>query len=136
MKTATFLLALAVGSGAATAAADPPALTIEEVVARHDELDGQGIRVRGWLTACEPLSCRISAGPNRQDRPHLSIGGSETFDAAVENLIGRQIVLDATLDPKCLHIQVDDPPPEGKAFICTDRAPVLANPALVASLPD
>jgi hypothetical protein len=131
MKSVLFAILALIGS-VSPATLDDAALTVDEVVERHHELDGQAIRVRGWLTLCQPLSCSLSSSPQRGDGFSLSIGGSDSFDRAVAGLIGRKIVVDAKLDAKCLHIQVDAELPSD-VLLCLDRAPVLTSPRLVGN---
>ena len=109
-------------------------LSVVEVVERHHELDGQAIRVRGYLSLCERMSCWLTPRRSKNSEPYLSIGSSQSFDSSIQNLIGQEIVVEATLDADCLHIQVDPPRPDGTMIVCTDRASVLEDPIFIKAL--
>jgi hypothetical protein len=118
------LLAMMLSACAVPALSGPVPLSIDQVLARHPELDGQRVRVRGWLSLCQSLSCWMTTTPDKNARPFLSIGSSSSFDRAVAKWVGREVVIDATLNDECLRPDI----------ICTDRADVLSDPVLVRVL--
>jgi hypothetical protein len=111
----------------AIAVSAPPVMDVEEVIDQHHALSGKTVRVKGWLTVCQPLSCWISSRNNKR-APHLSIGDSRSFDREVASLIGQKITLEAQLNPKCLHVRVDPPNDRRSELGCLDRGDELANP--------
>ncbi len=105
-------------------------MSVEDVIARHDDFNGKLIQVQGWLTLCEPRSCWISSGPNKKS-PYLSIGSSATFDRMAAGRVGTIVVVKAILDTRCLHSRVDATGADDEMVICFDRAEELQNPKLI-----
>ncbi len=116
------------------AAARLPGLTVGDVWKQHGSLDGQVVRVSGVVNKCAGFSCALRENPSPTART-LSLGSSDTFDRAIQSRLGRPVVVEGTLDARCLHARADrhsgdhDP---SKVYICTDRAPELRNPRLVS----
>ena len=135
MRAAILLSAIAVspllGATAALAHDQREPLSIEDVIARHHELDGRTIEVRGWLSNCQRLSCRLMARTDGTGTAYLSIGGSRAFDARVRGRAGQRITIRARLDARCMHARADSQRDEPEIVICTDRASELRNPVLV-----
>lgn len=106
-------------------------LSVEDVLARHHELDGRTIVVRGWLSPCQRLSCRLMARTQGTTSPYLSIGGSLAFDARIAGRTGQRITIRARLDARCMHARLDAVRENDDVVICTDRASELRDPTLV-----
>ena len=131
MKIVAAALTLAaLGTGPAEAR-EPDVLSVADVVARHIELDGQIVRVRGWIRECHGRSCGIyetRAGDWRAG--HLSLGGAPEFDRRVQGHGLVQVELEARVHAVCFN----DPMPAGVVEICADRVDQLADPRLVRIL--
>ena len=129
MKLTLALLLVAACVAAPTA--DRP-LTVSEVWARHHELDGKLIRVEGVIEQCYRLGgpLKESLGPEAK---HLNVGTSESFDVAVQQFVGKRIVVAGRLRTDCMHVSADEDRGErdGSVIICTDRASMIMNPRIV-----
>lgn len=125
----------ALGAMAAFSAVDAGerAIGVEDVIARHHELDGKRIRVHGWLGNCWSNSCGLFSSADEDAALRLSIGSSKSFDLKARSLKGRHVEIEATVDAGCMHIKYDEPPPENSE-ICLDRAEELASPILIRKL--
>jgi len=82
------------GASVARAAPETPLLSISEINARHENLDQAAVRVRGWITACQPLGCSLDELPDGKGAA-ISIGSSKEFDRSVLAHDGRIIVFDS-----------------------------------------
>ena len=125
-----------VASGCAHSQHDDTASNIEELFAKHVELDGKSVRATGYLTICKRTYCEIAARKNRKDRANsrLSIGSSDWFDRRVRNLVGRKIIVEGVLNAECMHSAADKTYPHGEVenpVICLDRANQLKSPKLI-----
>lgn len=129
MRIAWPIVVLLVAPQALSAERREP-LTVDEVIARHHALEGRTIEVRGWLSPCLRLSCRLMARPDDRETPYLSIGGSIAFDRRIAGRAGQRITIRARLDANCLHARADREA-GGEVVICTDRAGELRNPVIV-----
>jgi len=123
--------ALLLGASAALAHDRRAPLSVEQVIARHHELDGRTIEVRGWLTYCHPRSCILSSQQGDAGDSHLSIASSSRFDRRATRMIGLRITVRATLNDNCLHGRGSSRAEEPVIVVCTDRASELRNPSLV-----
>ena len=95
----------------------PVATTIAALRASPGKFNGRVVRLRGWVNACQSLSCSIDERPATSPEgrgAHLSIGSDAKFDAVVKPLAPTFVELDASFDSSCLTTS-----------ICTDRAPIL-----------
>ena len=115
---------------ASAAAAHDVPLSVGDVWARHHELDGQVLRIRGIVTNCQPLSCQLRESATAKAR-WLSLGSSTRFDAAVKNELGREIVVEGRLDSTCLHLFADPPSNSREIVVCADRFPTIVSPKLI-----
>ena len=104
------------------AAADVPAnfpkgtpATIEDVRRDPRRLDGQWVRLEGWMFRCSALDCVVSERPRNQGFL-LSFQGADTFDRWIQPLLPAHVVVVARLDAECL------------VNVCIGRAPVLRDP--------
>ena len=93
-------------------------LRVPDVLARHEELDGRIVEVRGWLGRCFNFTCALYADPGSAARddfnaPHLTIGPRNDFDRRARPYRNREIVLRARFDNGCI------------TGLCLDRASVL-----------
>jgi hypothetical protein len=117
-----------------TAGAEAPVLTVPQVIARHEALDGKIVRVRGWLIhRCQRLDCALSA--RRDDRePSLSLGGSTSFDSALRDARaeGHEILVEGRVNRTCFDHSKDPGNDSRELVLCTDRADELANPRLIS----
>jgi hypothetical protein len=100
--------------------AAPVALSVTEVIARHRELNGRQVIVRGWLDRCRTLSCglfasRKAAVIHRYGDDMLSIGWSKAFDRELLNRGPVEILLRARVNDTCMRPEI----------ICLDRADEL-----------
>lgn len=130
-------LGIAAGVLALLAAAPVPVMSVGDVIAGHEALDGKTVRVRGWLyAACYRFGCAIRAR-NERLAVQLSIGESSTFDRALEaaNAVGKEIVVEGRVDRTCFDHSKDPGTTVKDIVICTDRAPQLADPRLIDVLP-
>ena len=125
-------LSLMLLAGCATPTSGSSALTVSEVWARHHELDGKVIRVRGFVSGCRILGCALQESLG-EDTKWLGIGTSGKFDKAVAPLVGRQIVVKGRLDASCLHVYADPRFEQNREdiIICTDRASMIDEPRLI-----
>lgn len=124
------LALIALVASPATMAQEPNVMSVDEVLKHHDVLDGKLIRVRGWLTLCESLSCQISAKPSKKS-PYLSIGSSNAFDENAARLVGTVVVVEAVLDTRCLRSRIGANRAKEEMVICLDRADELQNPQFI-----
>ena len=111
-------------AGCTTLSAKPTALSVYEVGKQNEALNGKTIRVVGVVRHCQRLSCALESPTN--ERHFISIGTSKTFDHAVKGLLGREIIVEATLDNGCV-VDFD----QGVIPICGDRSNSLVNPVLI-----
>jgi hypothetical protein len=135
VRVAAALLAGSLALSAA-AAADAPVLTVADVIARHEALNSQIVRVRGWLLyPCQPTGCGIRASKKKKSAG-VSIGGSAEFDRAVaaEKALGREIVVEGRIKRDCFDHSKDQPRDPSRDVICLDRASQLAEPRLIEVL--
>jgi len=131
MKFAAAALILAPFAAGHAKAREPVVLSVADVVARHIELNGHVVRVRGWIRECHGRSCGIyetRAGDWRGG--HLSIGGAPGFDRRVQGQGLVQVELQARVHAVCFN----DPMPAGVVEICADRVDQLADPRLIRIL--
>ena len=113
----------------------PKILGVREAVERHHELDGQTIRVSGYVPYCKLLDCAIHAKRNSHSKPYLRLGSSEAFDAQVQSWLGKRIVVEGRLEAKCIHLRADPPAPlssDDELIVCFDRANELRDPKIVS----
>lgn len=128
-----FLASMAMLAAAAAASEPQAVLSVGDVIAQHEALDGKLVHVRGWLYApCYPLACTIRAR-NERLAPQLSIGGSPAFDRDVTAMTkaGSEIVIEGRVNRRCFDHGRDADAPRYPAPPCTDRADQLAEPRLV-----
>ncbi|HEV2748470.1 MAG TPA: hypothetical protein VGW34_14385 [Allosphingosinicella sp.] len=132
IRSAAIRLLTLVGTSCGPAASDK-VLTVEEVVPRIDELDGQTVSVAGYLSECEGYDCilyrnkedadererflvaiRVNKRAPVPDRPMLGIGtGTKLeFDAKAAPFRNSYVVITGTITNKCRY--------QGKSA-CTDR---------------
>ena len=118
-------------AGCTTMQPAKPALTVSEVWARHHELEGSVIRVRGVIPRCYSLGCELYE--SKEDKSKwLSIGTSDKFDDEVETYLGKPILVEGRLRGECLHAFADkDTDQTEEVIICTDRASMIMNPKLI-----
>ena len=130
------LLPFVLLTGCVTAQPASSALTVADVWARHHALDGKVIRVRGVVAECYSLGCELYQSADDRSK-WLGIGTSDTFDAAVQSYLGKQIVVKGLFRADCLHALADPANQTHRAdgeltvVICTDRADMIINPQLV-----
>lgn len=104
-------------------------LSVREVVENARTLNGQEIKVAGWLESCQPLSCGIfgSAEEVDSDFPYyLGIGRSAWFDSVARQHAPGQIVLRARVRDVCIS-----DPATGIIAACADRSGTLEPLALI-----
>lgn len=123
---AAIALAILVFSASCATARGTQALSVADVVARHNELDGRVVRIRGWVGECHGRSCglyetRSGAHGNGAEAGSLSIGTAPAFDRQVRSLGRAQIVVDARVRAVCFN----DPMPAGVVEVCADRVDQL-----------
>jgi hypothetical protein len=130
---AVLILAAAPSGSGVAALGGPEVLSVSDVIARHEELDGQKLRVRGWIGECGRLSCTLSAVPADAAQT-VSLGLSPDFDndpRFQDRSTIREVVAEATLARQCFNhageprSPVPPPPP------CTDRPDQLRSPKLL-----
>jgi hypothetical protein len=126
MKFAFAALLLLALSANGAMAREGATLSVAEAVARHGELNGRVVRVKGWLGTCQGLSCSLYetlAGARGQgaEAGWLSIGSSVAFDRRARRLRHKRIVLEARLHAVCFN----DPTPPGIVEVCADRVEQL-----------
>lgn len=77
------LCAVAVLACSGAVESPAPLLSITEVKARHEQLDRQIVRIRGWITGCMPVGCLLADEATEQ--PWLNGGhGWITLDSSRE----------------------------------------------------
>jgi len=108
----------------ASAQARPVALSVLDVSRQSEALNGKVIRVTGVVRDCQRLSCALLSPTDA--RHFLSIGNSDAFDRSIRRVLGREIVIEATLNNRCVVDFDHDVIP-----ICGDRSDSLANPVLI-----
>ena len=109
-------------------------LSIDDVVARIDVLNGQTVRVEGFLKECGGYDChlyknetdarragewmaaatRARRSPGYELPESLGIGSDDHFDAKAAPFVGRYVVITGKVDNRCLY--------QGKRS-CLDRSP-------------
>lgn len=129
---AALLICLGVGSATARRA---PTFSVAEVVARHIELNGRVVRVRGWIRECHGRSCSlyeaaVGAKGGGAEAAWLSIGWAPAFDRQVRQLGVAQIEVEARVHAVCFN----DPMPTGVVEVCADRVDQLQNPRLIKTV--
>lgn len=134
MRIAWVILLAAIVSWPSAASARP--YDIATIYARHEQLAGQRVSVRGWLHACYRLSCGI-AGEGRTDANFLSFGPSTRFDHSLpphprEDI---EIVVSGVVEPGCFpHPEGDPNHHDDVIIVCADRYSHLADPILLKVL--
>ena len=136
-RGATFLLTIGMLVAASCRSASPPLLTVAELVPRIDELNGETVRVTGYLGYCGGYSCDLY--PSKEDRarwerayaelrkskhwampdlPVIGIGSGEQmeFDAKAAPFNERYVVITGKVTNQCRY--------KGERG-CTDRSPDL-----------
>ncbi len=116
---------------AATACATMPdtkgAMTVTQLIDTGQSLQGQRVRVAGWLTQCGEQKCLLasarSVGPN-----DYAIGIGKGLDEKLSPLVGKQIVLEGRFDGECIYY--DDPTQLKPA--CAGRAQSLKEPKILS----
>lgn len=94
----------------------PVATTIAAIRANPKKLDGQIVRLHGYVTRCSASDCAVSERPATAPGglgDVLSIATDPKFDATVAPLVPTYVEFDARLSADCL------------IAVCLDRAPVL-----------
>lgn len=146
VRSAAILLAAIIGTSCGPAA-PRKILTVEEVVARIDELDGRTVSVAGYLPECGGNNCilyrskadshqwdrvKVALSANRRvaipDVPALGIGSGTNFefDAKAAPFTHGYVVITGTITNECRF--------EGKPA-CTDRGPDLEPETIAAGGP-
>ena len=95
----------------------PIPTTIAALLANPKKLDGQVVRLHGYMNSCQPLSCGIEerpAGAPGGAGERLSIASDKRFDSTIAPLLPTYVDFDARFDASCLT-----------TVVCNDRAPVL-----------
>ena len=114
MKPCALLIALLALSSAARA--EPTKVWhVDEVVARLSQLDGQVVRIRGWISGCDGgLDCYIESRPEAERaRSHtITIDFVSEVEPWLSRLSGKQVILESRVTAACRT-----------THICTDRAP-------------
>jgi len=134
-------LLLALGAcGHASPSADP--MTVSALDNQIDALNGQTVRVKGYLGICHRLQCSLftnKADSDLSERrtaamwqhveplppapPELGIGSAEGFDSKADRLQHSPVLITGKVTNECRHA------------ICTDRGPDLV-PTDIVSLKD
>jgi hypothetical protein len=94
----------------------PVATTIAAIRANPKKLDGQIVRLRGYVNRCSAMNCVIAERPSNASGgigDTLSIATNPKFDATIAPLVPTYVEFDARLSADCL------------IAVCLDRAPVL-----------
>jgi hypothetical protein len=113
-----------------------PPLSVDDVVARHEALDGNVVQVRGWIGRCYRFGCILS-GSTDKGANWLSLGGSASFDADLERrkAEGHEVIVEGRVKSDCFQHPKGDPRHDpNNLVICTDRADQLADPRLIEVL--
>ena len=118
----------------------PLPLTIEQIFARHEDLAGQRVQVRGWLQRCQPLSCYITprrsdGGRRRGGGTFLSIGPSKEFDVSVAQAWSKEIVVEGAVGSCFSHPPGDPNYKPDEIVACIDRGGNLLAPRLIELSP-
>jgi len=96
-----------------------PVLTVDQVVARHGELNGQVVEVQGLLPKCAGYDCALwtksEPGEPYWNGRRLGIAYSAHFDRFAASFVGRLVLLTARLDDRCLRGDI----------VCLDRSNTL-----------
>jgi hypothetical protein len=133
-----FLLSVAVLAASGIAAAKRPELSVAAVISQHEALDGQIVRVRGWLNEqCYYLSCGLSSSDNGDGGLGLSLGESRRFDIALKKskALGHEIIVEGRVHRLCFDHSKDPDVSDGEIVVCTDRANQLSAPRLIKVIP-
>ncbi len=118
------LLALLLVAPGTAPAPEPIYATIAQIRADPDRFHGRQVVVRGWMNACQNLSCSIKRNPNpmrNEWKDKLSIDANPSFDKIVVDWLPSEIEVSATVDATCFRGDV----------ICMDRAPDLRGAKLL-----
>jgi hypothetical protein len=116
---ATGMLVFAASVSASTS---HQSLSISEVAARHEKLDGHRVRV----------GCIIYESPGGNGAT-LSLGSSPYFDRRVASFakFDSEIILEGIVDRHCFDHSSDPGHDPNDILVCTDRADQIRNPRLV-----
>jgi hypothetical protein len=101
----------------------PIVTTIAAIQANPAKFDGLIVRLHGYVSRCQPLSCWIeerTRGAAGSGGAHLSIATDPKFDATINPLLPTYVEFDARVDAACLI------PSTGNSIkVCADRVPEL-----------
>jgi|TARA_R100000049_G_C1909542_1_gene57233 hypothetical protein len=132
LRGAPLVLLASLLSACVSYADRPRTWTVDEVLERALELDGQRIQVVGFVSECDRLNCAIFSQAD-SPRQLLPIGSAPAFDKSVMGFDNREAVVEATLDIACLRSKLGTRPDGSPYAPCTDRADVLKNATLVSA---
>ena len=95
--------------------AEPKAIatTIAALRANPKKYDGQVVRLHGYVSRCDRLSCSINEGQGTTGA-NLSIAPNQKFDETLKPLLPTYVEFDARFDASCRT-----------KVVCIDRAPEL-----------
>jgi hypothetical protein len=114
---ALFLVAGGVGIAGVSAmpySVEQDIYSVAQVSANIKELDGQKLRIRGWLNGCDGgFRCNLSALPGPMSGKSLTIDLVPEIEWHLGRLDGQEVVLEAVVTKECT------------VNICVDRGPDL-----------
>ena len=135
LRGVTLLAGVALLTGCAFSAPSD-AMSVEEVIADIEVLDGKVVTVRGWLGQCGGYDCGLFASLDdarivergdhesgewlaAMDR-RLGIGPNDSFDAMASMMQFQEVIVRGKVDATCITGRDPDHPNFG--FMCFDRA--------------
>lgn len=135
LRGVTLLAGVALLSGCAFSAPSD-AMSVEEVIADIEALDGHDVAIRGWLGQCGGNDCglyesledarTVERGDYDSDEWRaamdrgLSIGASDSFDAMASMMQFKEVIIRGEVDAMCMTGHDPDNPDFG--WMCLDRA--------------
>ncbi|MDQ3471880.1 MAG: hypothetical protein M3428_05840 [Pseudomonadota bacterium] len=111
---------------------DQRVLSVDEVTANYQQLDGKRITVKGMLAGCEhwPFVCRLDADDPRGNS--LGFDSPDHIRRKLKGDGGREIVIEATFDAFCLGPFEERRTEETATFrVCLDAATDLKEPRIL-----
>jgi hypothetical protein len=107
-------------------------LEVDEVLKSIHVLDGETVKVRGYMASCAGYDCGLfaseqahkdfwrvleSRNANQETPDFLSIGYNDEFDRKAGPLAGRYVVVTGRVNDECRDVRGQP--------LCTDRSPDL-----------
>lgn len=110
-------------------------LSMSDIVANHETLDGKTVRTVGWLRNCLGRGCSITESSGGAGAS-LSLGTSGTFDRTVAPYRGIdiQIEVEGKVNRECFDHRSDPGADQDAINVCMDRGNEIDSPTLIRIL--